>query len=282
MDISKEKLINWTRPLGNTEDRRVQNSIDMVIEAIENSEKLRFKDIKKFVQGSYANDTNVRQDSDVDINIMCQSTSGYDFREFKNDVQNALLNKFDRSEVNRKNKCINIKGNSYRVTADVVPTFLHIRFNKNYPPEVGTEFFPENSKFIVVNFPEQHIKNGNNKDEKTKGRFKGLTRIHKNLHNQMIEDKIIAKGNITSFLLECLVYNIPDEIMNSCNNWTKLFKSSIECIYEKTYELEKENYKNIKEVSGLLPLFGQDRKWSVEEVTRYLERIYEELRFMQW
>ena len=55
----------WSQPLGSTESAKAENAERMIKSAIENSPVLAEKDISVFVQGSYKNNTNVREDSDV-------------------------------------------------------------------------------------------------------------------------------------------------------------------------------------------------------------------------
>ena len=43
----------------------------------------------------------------------------------------------------------------------------------------------------------------------------------------MIEDGESVNGNITSFLLECLVWNVPDWIFNGHKTWTDRLENSI-------------------------------------------------------
>ncbi|MBR6123278.1 nucleotidyltransferase, partial [Candidatus Saccharibacteria bacterium] len=65
MSISEEQLSNWTNPPSDTEDERAENAIAMVKDAINSDDKLKYLDLDIFCQGSYANNTNVRLDSDV-------------------------------------------------------------------------------------------------------------------------------------------------------------------------------------------------------------------------
>ena len=105
------------------------------------STKLSSKDIEVFTQGSYANRTNVRQDSDVDVCVMytgaffsdysmSEGLSGsvfgytdgdYSYAEFKNDVEAALISYFGEDSVTRGNKAFDVHANTYRIDADVVP-----------------------------------------------------------------------------------------------------------------------------------------------------------------
>ena len=64
MNISEQQLISWSKPVSISEDQKCQNAIYQVTEAL----KAKFgNSISIFLQGSYRNNTNVRQNSDVDI-----------------------------------------------------------------------------------------------------------------------------------------------------------------------------------------------------------------------
>ena len=222
--FTEQTLTNWTKPPSESEQTKLENSERMVREAIANDGKLSKKSTETFGQGSYANDTNVRLNSDIDINVRytggfyfdlppdtTQADIGidkippadYTFSEFKNDVENALVNKFGRAEVKRDDKCITIKGNTYRIETDVVPTWNYRRYEKNGTYVLGAKFMTDNGSKGVINFPKQHIANAIDKNTNTLRRFKRLTRLHRKLRYKMIEDGEAVSDNITSFLLEC-------------------------------------------------------------------------------
>src|SRR5690349_8220632 len=58
---------SWSAPPSATEQAKCENAERAVRKAIDASSKLAPHTIEVFTQGSYANRTNVRQDSDVDI-----------------------------------------------------------------------------------------------------------------------------------------------------------------------------------------------------------------------
>jgi len=268
----------------------------MVKDAISQDTKLKTKSTETFGQGSYANDTNVRLNSDIDINVRYTggyffqlppdtteedvniahiSSSAYSYSEFKNDVENALVNKFGRSEVIRKDKCITIKENSYRVETDVVPTWNFRRYSNNGNYVLGARFWADSGK-VITNYPKQHIENGIDKNSRTSKRFKRLTRIHRRLRYKMIEDGQPISDNITSFLLECLVWNTPNDVFNNINTWTERLKLSIGHIYKKTQN--EDDCKDWGEVSELLYLFV-GRKWSRQDVNDYMIQVWNYLEY---
>lgn len=137
----EDELKRFTAPLSQTEEARAENAEKMVRAAIDSCYELKEYTIEVFPQGSYANNTNVRQNSDVDICVMLTSTfqgeyvDGYTresygfapgtigFYEFRNLVRRALEDKFSTKYVRDGNKSIKIDENSYHVNADVVPAF---------------------------------------------------------------------------------------------------------------------------------------------------------------
>jgi hypothetical protein len=294
--FSEETLTNWAKPPSNSEATKLENSERMVREAISQDEKLKPKSTETFGQGSYANDTNVRLNSDIDINVRYTGgyffslppdtteedvniahigSSNYTYSEFKNDVENALVNKFGRSEVIRKDKCITIKENSYRVETDVVPTWNFRRYSKNGNYVLGARFWADSGK-LITNYPKQHIENGKDKNSKTYRRFKRLTRIHRRLRYKMIEDNQPVNDNITSFLLECLVWNTPNDVFNNTETWTDRLRLSIGHIYKNTQN--DNDCKEWGEVSELLYLFV-GRKWTREDANKYMVQIWNYLEF---
>lgn len=293
---SEDTLTNWTKPPSNSEQTKLENSERMVREAISTDEKLKKKSTETFGQGSYANDTNVRLNSDIDINVRytggfyfdlptentetsagIERLTGYSFAEFKSDVENALVNKFGRNHVKRKDKCITIIGNTYRIQTDVVPTWNYRRYEENGNYILGAKFLTDQNDREVINYPKQHIDNAIRKNSNTSRRFKRLTRLHRKLRYKMVEDGESVSDNITSFLLECLVWNVPNNIMNDYDTWTERLRQSIISIYDNTKTDEK--CENWGEVSELLYLFRGGRKWSRSDVNTYMQQLWNYLEF---
>ena len=283
----EDQLISFTKPASDTEEQKLDKAKNAIKTAINNDSKLSQK-IEIFGQGSYANDTNVKNNSDIDINVMYKegfyykiptntkkedfglgNSSSYSFEKFKNDVEQALINYFGRNKVNRKNKCISV--NTYNIDVDVVPTWKYKRFDSKYDIIEGVTLFTDNTNQQIINYPKQHIENGKNKNSYTHKRFKRLTRIYKRIRYKMIDDGVPINNNITSFLLECLVWNVPNYIFNDWNTWTERLQESMKHLYN---EIKNNRCKDWGEVSELLYLFHSSRKWSKKDVLDYLEQMW--------
>lgn len=205
--------------------------------ALESYTGLKEIDYEVFLQGSYANATNTRGDSDVDIVVMLKSSFIPDISnlspaekirheinkippsiyapEFRQLVENALALRYGNSHVHPKDKCIRVDKTSGYVDADVVPALQYRRF-KSYPqrglPEYieGISIHPS-SGGNIVNFPKIHLKNGQHKNLLCLDRYKKTVRQLKRLRRACVNAGLFDKRDAPGYLLECLVYNVPNE-----------------------------------------------------------------------
>ena len=292
MKFTEETLRSWTYPPSDSEEAKLQNAERLVKETIASAATLQYRPIKVFCQGSYANDTNIRLDSDIDVNInytgafyydlpygMTKEQFGlgepstYSYEQFKNDVESALVAKFGRQNVKRKNKCLTVKENTYRAEIDVVPTWKHRWYRQGGTYAEGVVLFADKDGGKVINYPLQHIENGKKKNADTLRRFKGLVRIFKKINVKMKEDGFYNNPNISSFLLECLVWNCPNTVFINHDTWSQRVKEAIIFLYNKTKN-ETDACKDWGEVSDLLYLFHGGRKWSKQDANTHLLKMW--------
>jgi len=284
----EEAFSSWAQPPAKTEQERCANAEKAVRNAISASNKLKYKDIKIFAQGSYRNNTNVKKDSDVDIGILCRSTfffdlpngstrdqfdispSTYSYEDFKNDVQDALISHFGASAVKRSNKAFDIHENSYHVDSDVAPFFEHRRYSSNRQHSSGVELRPDNGG-RVINWPEQHYDNGVSKNTATSRRFKALVRIIKSLCNYMDDQGVAIAKSTPSFLIECLVWNVPNDNFGHYS-YSDDVKACLAFLYNNTISDDK--CKDWGEVSELKYLFRGAQKWTREQAHNFISSAW--------
>lgn len=289
---------NWGSPPSHTEQEKCANAERAIRKAIEASTRLRSKSIEVFVQGSYANRTNVRQDSDVDIcvlytnaffadysmseglndSVLGFSDGQYPYDDFKNDVESALVSYFGTGSVVRGKKAFDVYANTYRIDADVVPCFEHRRFlgtPQSNHSLVGTELHPDNGG-IVINWPRQNYANGVDKNEATSRRFKAVTRIMKSLRNEMVDEGYKSADPISSYLIECLVWNVPNEGFGHYS-----LKADVRYAIAHLWN----NTRNQKacdewgEVNELKYLFRPSQIWRREQVNTFLQAAWDYIGF---
>ena len=290
----------WSKPSSDDECEKQERAERMVGEAIRNHDPLKSHGVIVIPQGSYRNNTNVRQESDVDI-CVCSTDpifydyefadygndlsgikpSDYSYAQFKKDVGDALVKKFGKAGVTRGNKAFDIHENTCRVDADVVPALAYRMYYKkeattNWQGQViyTTPYVqPEGTKFIsdsgeeIQNWPEQHYTNGVEKNNKTGQRFKFIVRAVKRLKFYLIDKKIAAANDIPSYLIECLLYNVPDDVFKGDS-----YKANVQGALAHCYHATKtdETCKEWEEVNGIKYLFHATQPWTRAQVNAFV------------
>lgn len=291
---------SWAQPLSDSEDEKCENAERMVKDAINNDPTLSSMDIQVFTQGSYKANTNVRQESDVDVCVCLKSTFFYDlnthalqgaptdygiypsstnFSDFKNWVENALVGKFGRSGVTRGNKALDVHANSYRVDADVVPAFEHRRYKGMYNGlphyDEGIEFMTD-SGIRIINWPEQSHQNGINKNDLTSKRYKALVRILKRLKYKMEAEGVLQAKNIGSFLIASLVWNVPDDQFGYVS-----LESDLKNVLAHTFNgtMTDVGCKEWGEINELKYLFAPGQGWNRQQAHNFLSAAWDHVGF---
>jgi hypothetical protein len=286
----EEQFREWAKPPGKTEQDRCDNAASAIRNVIKASDKLRARGVSGFVHGSYRNNTNVRKDSDVDIGILCTDTffhdplpegwtqerlgfsdATYHYDQYKNEVEEALVNYFGRSAIKRGNKAFDVHETSYHVEADVAAFFEHRRYHSDGTYLEGVELRTDKESHRVINWPEQHYENGVNKNKQTGTRFKSVVRVLKALSNEMTEQSIRA-GDVPGFLIECLVWNVPNGNFQN-DSYRADVRSALAFLFNNTRSYE--DCKGWEEVSDLIYLFHSGQKWTWQHAHAFTSAAWE-------
>lgn len=294
MKFTEKQLKLYSAPLSDTENQMCKNAIGMVRDALKSLGftddnkpiSLLYEDtlaysiemrstygsrkIKLFIQGSYANNTNVRTQSDVDIAVVQEevfqtiyregvSDSNYNFStiestptSFKDEVEKCLREKF-KNDVERKNKSIKVHGNTYRKDADTVPCrrYRDYRndFYNNENNYIGGIVILADNGERIINYPEQHIANGKIKNAETNHYYKKMVRIIKKMRYLMEDNYISSAKEVSSFGLESLLWNLPNKLFTKYSIYRYTFDDIVDYLYDNTYLLSCYN-----EANGIKPL----------------------------
>ncbi len=291
----------WAQGPGKTEQDRCDNAVNMIKSAIAGFVPLKSRNLTVFAQGSYRNRTNVRQDSDVDVCVCCSDTfyyemdlapgatreslglttpATYDFPELKREIGAALIQKFGSSAVTPGDKAFDIHETSYRVDADVVPTFVGRDYlpgwNGDYRYREGTVLQVSSSGQLIYNWPQQHYDNGVAKHSSTGRRFKKVVRVLKRLRYKLEAEEFNLGKTTSSYLLESLVYNCPD----SCFGHSKLYEDVRQVIAEVWSQMKSESTKrSMTEVNGIKYLFHPSQSWTIEDAQTCLQAMWSYIGF---
>ena len=314
MIFTEEQLKDYAKPLSETEENQCKNAIRMVSNALKKlglsennmetiygsstayqirmSGGLRGYDIKLFLQGSYANNTNVKVHSDIDIAVVQEeifrpeyrlNVSGADYgfkkadsniKSFKDEVEEVLREHFGE-DIERKNKSIKINGNSYRKNTDSVPSMRHRDYRQNYTFDkedyIGGILIKTDDGQEIINYPEQHIKNGVEKNKTTNYYFKKMVRIAKELRCQMKDLRYPYAQESSSFGVECLLWNIPNEYFTKYTTYRYAFDEIVSYLYDNRYSisdfLEANNIKKLCDTIDKINIY----KGFIEELKGYYE-----------
>ena len=233
--IPEAQLDTWSKQGSVAQSRDTYAVVKKVLD--DSGSPYCLKSFESFLQGSYANDTNIYRDSDVDIVMRLSSTwyhdartlsadqyaaferaypgtASYGLSEFKAEVASWLKQKFGNG-VTVGSKAIFIPGNGVRRDCDVLPCArfkYYYRFNSEADQSYadGICFFL-NDGTQIVNFPKRHSENCTVKHKATNQWFKPTVRVYKNMRNYMIDNGTLKDGVAPSYFIEGLLWNVPPE-----------------------------------------------------------------------
>lgn len=293
MNFTEDQLARWAAPPSQSERDRMDNAERAIRNAINSSAPLQSRTIRVFAQGSYRNRVNVRQDSDVDIAVVCSDTffwegpqdstletfgyseASYEFTDFRREVGQALVSYFGSGAVTQGDKAFDVDANTYRVDADVAPFFEHRRMNEDGSFYGGVEMRTR-SGGSVINWPDQHYDNGVAKNDRTGRAYKGCVRILKTLRYAMIEEGIHSAQDATSFLMECLIWNVPDDCFTHAT-WTDDLRACLTHLFNETISFD--TCREWGEVSELKYLFHDGQPWTWAGTHQFLSDCWDYVGF---
>lgn len=250
------------------------------------------EEIQIFIQGSYANNTCVRGESDVDIAVIRRDVYEYAFGStfapyvqgfshkseataFKDAVEKALKDHFTYLYVHRKNKSIKVDGNTYRKQADTVPAFgMHYFYdsdNKDYTHfNEGITIYADDGQ-VINNFPKQHIANGKKKNVETNFYYKKMVRIAKKMRYLMEDLGYPAAKRMSSFGVESLFWNIPNSIFTKYSIYRYEFDELLKYLFDNKFMLS--TYKEANGIKSLCPTSSDVQTFSqfIDEIYRFFE-----------
>lgn len=295
MNVSEDSLASWSKGPGQTEANKASNAENAVRKAIKADAVLSNLDVSVFAQGSYRARTNVKQDSDVDVCVRYNTTFFPDYPDgttketfgnvdgtlsyanFKDMVGVALTAYFGESDVTRGDKAFDIHENTYRIDADVVPTFEHRRYtgNKNSDGSwaylSGVAFRPDKGG-LIKNWPQQNYDNGVKRNGDSGRVYKRTIRILKRLRYKMEDDNVHEAANIASYLIECLVWNCPLEAFRH-ETYTAVLRHVVVYLWNATRK--DDECSEWSEVNELKYLFRDSQPWTRSQVNSFLQAVWD-------
>ncbi len=286
MAISESQLETWSHQGAVTSSASTYAAIDR---ALSNHNWPSGMSQKSFLQGSYANSTNIRGNSDVDIIVedtslyyhnlssdefsrLNLSPGTHNYQDFRREVISALTNHFGSAAVDTSgSKAITVAGQNGRLKADVLPAFEYHNYENSVLQVKGITFFTHPAGQQIINYPKQHIDNGQAKNGgyRTNGNYKPSVRMFKNLREQLIAGNDSLRSKFPSYFVECLIYNVPDgKIRNSRSD---TFVDSVNFLAE---SFRDGSARKFTTGSGWHWLFGAHSvQWSENEAKEFVDGL---------
>lgn len=261
--------------------------LDNVMEAFGFLEK---PELNIFLQGSYANHTNISRSSDVDLVVMIKNkwiayteelqpqeiekyrnsvrSVGYKLKRFREDIHTILRIGLKRG-ISANNKCLSIKGIPGLCDADVIPSFTYRKYGTTLNELREGIIFETANGQRIVNFPVQHKEALQLKSEQTNGLYKAMVRLFKNLRNIAAERGLFDEKDAKSYFIENLLFNVPNQVFQGSHG--QCFKDLLEALEEL---LRSAGSSKMKCANGMNHLF-EAGQWREEKAVRYLLALIE-------
>ncbi|GAB3174059.1 hypothetical protein GCM10027059_45780 [Myceligenerans halotolerans] len=293
MTTLENKLAGWIGPSSSTEQEKQERTERMIRQAISSHPAFNDCSLTVFTKGSYANNTNVRADSDVDIAVQCHEArysraASPDARsasapysgiwtpdKLRSELTTALRARFPGAVDISGSTALRVDSNTARVEADVVPCFDFRYYFAAGGYREGTKVFKTNGDG-VENYPVQQLENGRAKNTRTNQRYKKTVRIMKRLENEMVRHDV--HGEVPSFFVECLVYNVPDKYLMRAT-WTDTVRGVLGHIYQELDGVEPSGQQSgrWREVSRCKYLFTPQQKWTRDDARSFAKAAWNHL-----
>lgn len=289
MAIPESQLDTWSKQGSVAQSRDTYATVKKALE--DSGSPYYLKSFESFLQGSYANDTNVYRDSDVDVVMRLDSIwyhdapllpndqyqaferaypgiADYGLPEFKAQVAAWLKQKFNGVTVG--SKAIFIPGSSARRDCDIL---VCARFRYYYSfNSVNDESYSEGICFFlkdgtrIVNFPKLHSDNCTTKHKATSQWFKPTVRIYKNMRNFLVNTNMLQDGMAPSYYIEGMIWNVPAD----------MFGKSYDNTFVETFNyLDNSDRSTFTCANGIHPLLQENShiSWSPANCQAYLDAL---------
>lgn len=292
--MTEEQLAAWTGPSSATESEKQERTERMVREAISAHAPFEGVSISVKAKGSYPNNTNVRQESDVDVAVQCSDCVYWNEAEpgvkpagspyegiwtpenLRNEVAAALEAKFPGQVDTGGKMAILVESSSARVNADVVPCFKYVYYFANGNTRQGSKIFRKDGS-SVENYSQQQLEAGRAKNTRTATNYKKVVRILKRAAVALIQEEPDRK--IPSYFVESLVFNCPDSVFSQ-GSWTARTKSTLAHIYNELEGAEpSDEGSRWLEANDVKFLFHWAQSWTRADARRFAEDAWEYLGF---
>lgn len=295
----------WLRtaaePPSDNEDDKRERTERQIRAALADCEALKGRDYIVYAKGSYANNTNVRLNYDVDIAVeyrgffycdyvldlegwtdadvgISSSPDTYSRSQFKKDIRSALVAAFGDTAIEDGRIAYRVREKKTTLPADVVPCWEYRRYDSlvaGLPSyHEGSRVFPSDGGHND-NYPKIQLQNGRAKNSLTGYRYKRMVRALKKLQTYLVKAGSLDE-ELPSYLTECLVSNVDDDQLGN-PTYRADMRAVLAAIYNAT--LASGDSDDWLEVNRLRYLFRGDKPWTTAQVHAMADAAWEAVGF---
>jgi hypothetical protein len=302
-----DRLTHWEKPASDSEEAQIQRAATMVRNALATNPWLKAEGVSVEPQGSYFNNTNVRQTADQDLRAVHPLTKiecapGIDrssalgafgfvgsprifedvMTRMRREIDATLADCFGAKNLDTTGKkavrVIELPGS--RAPVDVAPMFQYVWITNGGVQGLmrsnGASILSKDGTW-TNNFPTQHNANGIAKRARTLHRFKKVVRALKRLRDELEALKLIQPKQCPSFLIECLTYCVADDHFLSTAP-DERHERLVRIVGQMAVLLTNSEWtKSACEINDIKYLFRTTQPWTVESACAFVVAAYNRL-----
>lgn len=286
MSIPESQLSTWSNQGAQVGSQTTHKSIRRALATYTWPERMGY-DV--YLQGSYANYTNIRGNSDVDIIVETQSIyydnltqseqeqlgwirGDFSWSDFRGEVIKALVSYYGGKYVDTSGgKSVKVLASGNRLAADVIPCAQYKWYEDLKVVAEGVTFWDRKNNSQIVNYPKLHRKNGAAKNSygRTRELYKPSIRIFKNARDRLVRDTPSLEGLYPSYFVECLLFNTADSCFSG--DYQDVFVAILNDLLER---IKNDGIDDFVTQSGRHWLFGSHSvQWNKRDALDYVYRL---------
>ncbi len=209
--------------------------------------------------------------STVDTSSLNLPTEKIDYKKYRDTIYKCIQKHFGKHNVSLVANTIYIKQEQYRV--HVKPAISYHAYT-NVIDKTGKTIvsFIEGVTLLnkdgsnVVYYPYHEQKNYHNVNIKTDNRFNSIVRVFKHL-SDWISRKEGYSTMVSSFLITCLVYNVPNVIIKRMSGYDDAVAEIVNYLYD---ILTTDLYKEMYEINDIKLLFSSKQVWTKDATLDFI------------
>ncbi len=219
--------------------------------------------------------------STIDTTTLNLPTEKIDYKKYRHDVYKDMQKYFNKSNVSLVGNTIYIKKENYKV--HLKPAVAYHAYTNVIDKNGDTIVvfvdgvaMPSKDDGLTIYYPYQEEKNYHIANVKTDYRFNSIVRVFKHLAD-WISRKEGHSSMIHSYLITCLIYNVPNVIIKRMSGYDDAILEIVDYLYD---VLTTDLYKEMYEINDIKLLFSSKQIWSRENALNFVVKAKKYVKYI--